>query len=88
MKHHYDFLNIYNTFQAYVETKHSTITSALGKEHTFNAFHELLTSHGTIHHMPCIDTSEQNGVVERKHRHVVETTHSLLLFVYVSTQFW
>jgi len=31
---------------------------------------------------------EQNGVAERKHRHIVETTRSLLLSAFVPSEFW
>ena len=60
-KYHYNFLNIYNAFQVYVKTQHSIVikcfTCDLGGEYTFNAFCELLASHGTIHHTSCIDPS-------------------------------
>ena len=36
----------------------------------------------------CIDTPEQNGVIERKHRHIVETAQSLLLSASVPSEFW
>jgi hypothetical protein len=38
--------------------------------------------------MSCTDTSEQNGVAERKHRHIVETARSLLLSAFVLSEFW
>jgi hypothetical protein len=36
----------------------------------------------------CTDTPEQNGVAERKHRHIVETARSLLLSAFVPSEFW
>ena len=59
----------------------------LGGQYTSNAFRELLASHGTILHTSCIDTLEQNGVAKRKHRHIVETAHSLLLSACVHFEF-
>ncbi|CAJ2647148.1 unnamed protein product [Trifolium pratense] len=46
-----------------------------------------------IYHMframtSCTDTPQQNGVAERKHRHIVETARSLLLSASVPTEFW
>ena len=41
---------------------------------------ELLVSDGTIQQTLCMDTPKQNGVVERKHRHIVEIARSLLLY--------
>jgi hypothetical protein len=51
----------------------------LGGEYTTNKFHELVVLDGTIHQTSYTDTLEQNGVAERKHRHIIETTRSLLL---------
>ena len=36
----------------------------------------------------CTDTPQQNGVAERKHRHIVETARSFLLSAHVPRQFW
>jgi hypothetical protein len=60
----------------------------LGGEYTSNKFCQLLALDGTIHQTSCTDTSEQNGVAERKHKHIVETTRSLLLSAFVLSEFW
>jgi len=44
----------------------------LGEEYTSNKFYQLLALDGTIHQTSCIDTPEQNGVAERKQRHIVK----------------
>jgi len=59
----------------------------LGREYTSNKFCQLLALDGTIHQTSCTDTPEQNGIAERKHRHIVETTHSLLLSAFVPSKF-
>lgn len=51
-------------------------------------FFELLAYDGTIHQTSCIDTPQQNGVAERKHRHIMETACSLLLSTSVPSEFW
>jgi len=38
-----------------------------------------LSSHGILHQTSCVYTSQQNGVVKRKNRHLVETTHTILI---------
>jgi hypothetical protein len=48
----------------------------------------LLALDGTIHQTSCTDTPEQNGVAERKHRHIVETARSLLLSAFVPSELW
>lgn len=40
------------------------------------------------HQTTCPHTSEQNGVVERKHRHLIETTITLLLQAHLPSNFW
>ena len=92
MKRRSDFFYIYNKFRAFVKTQHSTIIKCfrcdLGGEYTSQNFGELLDLDGTIHQSSCTDTPEQNGVAERKHRHIVETARSLLLSAYVPSEFW
>ena len=46
-------------------------------KYNFNKFFELLALDGTIQQTLCTDVPKQNGVAERKHRHIVETTLSL-----------
>jgi histone deacetylase 1/2 len=60
----------------------------LGGEYTFNKFCQLLALDGTIHQTSCTNTSKQNGVAERKHRHIVETASSLLLSAFIPNEFW
>ena len=60
----------------------------MGGEYTSHAFTDLLALDGTIHQTSCTDTPEQNGVAERKHRHIVETARSLLLSASVPSEFW
>lgn len=41
-----------------------------------------------MHRLSCPHTSEQNGIVERRHRHVVETGLTLLAQSNVPKRFW
>ena len=60
----------------------------MGGEFTSSKFIELLVLDGTKQQTWCTNTLEQNGVVERKHRHIVETARSLLLLTYVLSEYW
>ena len=81
MKHRSEFFEIYAAFRALIKTQHSAVIKCfrcdLGGEYT-NKFCQMLALDGTIHQTSCTDTPEQNGVAERKHRHIVETARSLL----------
>ena len=75
-----------------MKTQHSAVIKCfrcdLGREYTSNKFCQLLVLDGTIYQTSCTDTSEQNGVAKRKHRHIIETTYSLLLSTSVPSEFW
>lgn len=49
-----------------------------GGEYTSHQLQYFLFSHGITHQYSCPYTPEQNGVVERKHRHFIDTTRTLL----------
>jgi hypothetical protein len=92
MKHRSEFFEIYAVFRALIKTQHSAVIKYfrcdLGGEYTSNKFCQLLALDGTIHQTSCTDTSEQNGVAERKYRHIVETARFLLLSAFVLSEFW
>jgi hypothetical protein len=92
MKHRFEFFEIYTTFRALVKMQHFIIIKCfrydLGEEYSFNKFYVLFALDGTIHQISCINTPEKNGIAKRKHKHIVETTHSLLLHVSVPSVFW
>ncbi|GJU99550.1 putative RNA-directed DNA polymerase [Tanacetum coccineum] len=54
----------------------------------FRNLSTFFTSLGILHRLSCPHTSEQNGLVERRHRHVVETGLTLLSQSAVPTKFW
>jgi hypothetical protein len=60
----------------------------LGGEYTSNKLCDLLALDGTIHQTSCTNTSEQNGIAERKHRVIIKTTRSFLLSASVPSEFW
>ncbi|RVW28543.1 Retrovirus-related Pol polyprotein from transposon RE1 [Vitis vinifera] len=47
-----------------------------------------MSHHGILHQSSCAHTPQQNGVAERKNRHLVETTRTLLLHSHVPFSFW
>lgn len=47
-------------------------------EYISRAFTQVCYSHGISYQFSCPYTPQQNGVVERKHRHIVESAFSML----------
>ena len=47
-----------------------------------------MASEGTLPQLSCSGTHAQNGVTERKHRHLIETARTLLISSFVPSHFW
>ena len=92
MKHHFELLQIYSNFAKMVETQFSKrikiFRSDNALEYTKYAFQAVLHSYGTVHHLTCPGTSQQNGKAERKLRHILNTIHDLLSSTKVPAPFW
>ena len=92
MKSHSKILPIYSNFAKMVETqfsKHIKIFQSDNPlEYTQYAFQALLHSYGTIHHLTCPGTSQQNGRAKQKLHHILDTVRALLLSAKVPTPFW
>ncbi|RVW49230.1 Retrovirus-related Pol polyprotein from transposon TNT 1-94 [Vitis vinifera] len=92
MKSRSEILSIYSNFAKMVETQFSkrikTFRSDNALEYTQHAFQALLHSYGTIHHLTCPGTSQQNGRAERKLRHILDTVRALLLSAKIPAPFW
>jgi hypothetical protein len=84
----YPLQNNYETFECFfkfkclaenlLSKKIKIFQSDGGGEFTSNQFKQFLTSHGIVHRISCPHTPQQNGLAERKHRHIVETGLTLL----------
>ena len=49
---------------------------------------QLYVMYGITHQKRCTETPQQNGVVERKHRHLIETVRALLFQSNLPKTFW
>ncbi|CAL9026180.1 unnamed protein product [Prunus brigantina] len=59
-----------------------------GGEFTSTLFTAFLDSKGVNHHLSCPQTPQQNGLAERKNRHVIDTAITLLSAASIPTKFW
>ena len=48
-----------------------------------HALQDYYVSHSIIHQILCVHTPHQNGVVERKNRHLLDITRTLIVHMHV-----
>ncbi|CAH9069280.1 unnamed protein product [Cuscuta europaea] len=58
------------------------------KEYFSTNFNEYMATQGIIHQSTCPHTPQQNGIAERKHRHIIETARTLLVHANAPLKFW
>jgi histone deacetylase 1/2 len=85
-----DAFIIFKQFKTMAELQlgHSLKTLQTDWGGEFRPFTSYLTDHGIIHRLICPHTHHQNGVVERKHRHVVDLGLTLLSQASFPITYW
>ncbi|CAN0839811.1 Retrovirus-related Pol polyprotein from transposon RE1 [Linum grandiflorum] len=87
-----ELFNVIQEFVKMVQTQFNKtikiIRSDPGGEFTSNHLHGFYRSQGILSQQSCPGVSQQNGLVERKHRHVLELTRAILLHSHVPPHFW
>ncbi|CAN7087861.1 unnamed protein product [Brassica rapa subsp. narinosa] len=85
-------IDAFKNFQAYVTNHYHArikiLRSDNGGEYTSYAFKSHLDHHGILHQTSCPYTPQQNGVAERKNRHLMEVARSLMFQANVPKRFW
>uniref|UniRef100_A0A803NLP6 Integrase catalytic domain-containing protein n=1 Tax=Cannabis sativa TaxID=3483 RepID=A0A803NLP6_CANSA len=85
-----DAIKAFHIFKTEVElqlgTKIKVFQSDWGGE--YRSFTQSLQEAGIIHRKPCPTTHEQNGIAERKHRHIVENGLTLLAQANLPLKYW
>ncbi|KAI0523042.1 hypothetical protein KFK09_005432 [Dendrobium nobile] len=75
-------LSTFKFFCNMVRTQYHTTPKILrsdgGGEYTSQAFKSYLQDHGILQQLSCPHTPEQNGLAERKHRHLLDHTRAIL----------
>ncbi|PKU76601.1 Retrovirus-related Pol polyprotein from transposon TNT 1-94 [Dendrobium catenatum] len=84
----YKFLEFQRMIERQFQTHIRKLRTDGGGEFINNKFKTYLTAQGILHQFTCPYTPSQNGVAERKHRHITETTRTLLLEALLPTYLW
>ena len=84
-------LHLYS-FHALVKTQFNAnikiVRSDNGTEFLVKDLHNFFLDKGIIHQRSCIGTLQQNGMVERKHRHLLEVARGLRFQANLPIKFW
>ncbi|RVX23157.1 Retrovirus-related Pol polyprotein from transposon RE2 [Vitis vinifera] len=85
MKEKSEVGHIFQTFNLMVQnqfnSKIQVLKSDNAKEYFTSSLSTYLQNHGIIHISSCVDTPQQNGVAERKNRHLLEVARCLMFFL-------
>ncbi|CAH9142653.1 unnamed protein product [Cuscuta epithymum] len=92
MKYRSELFTHFSAFCAEIKTQFNVPVRVLrgdnAQEYLSAPFKSFMLQHGIIHQTSCVDTPPQNGVAERKNRHLLETARALLFQMNVPKQFW
>ena len=92
IKHKSECAHVLHKFFKYVKNQFKTkvyvVRSDNVREFYFGFMNELFHKYGIIHQTSCSYTPQQNGVLERKHRFLLETARSLYFQSKVPAQYW
>jgi len=85
-----DVMQVFLNFQSMVErllnAKIKSVQTDWGGE--YRNLHKYFQSVGILHRVSCPHTHQQQGCVERKHRHLIDTTLALLAASSLPKKFW
>jgi transposase InsO family protein len=92
MHHKDEVFHCFQNFHAYVKNQFQVQVQVLrtdnGTEYLNTTFGAFLSEQGILHQTSCPDTPPQNGVAERKNRHVLEVARSLMYTMNVPKFLW
>ena len=92
LKHKNDSVNILHNLIIFIKNHFKRnvkfVRADNAKELCNGPMAQLYHSFGITHQKCCVETPQQNGVVERKHRHLIETARALFFQSNIPKSFW
>jgi transposase InsO family protein len=92
LRHKDEVFRCFKTFYALVETQFNVKIQALrsdnGTEYVNRDMGAFMSDKGILHQTSCPDTPPQNGVAERKNRHLLEVARALMFTMNVPKFMW
>lgn len=92
MTHKSDSFHLLKSFVLFAENQFSgkvkIVRSDNGSEFSNNEAQGFYNEKGILHQTTCYYTPQQNGIVERKHRHLLEMARSLYFQSCLPIKYW
>jgi len=92
LKHKNDVFVVFKDLYALIKNKFGNTIKVLrsdnGTEYVNQEFEQFLVSNGIEHQTTCVNTLEQNGVVEWENRHLLEVARSLMFTMNIPKFLW
>ena len=82
------FQNFYNMVLTQFQEKIKIVRSDNGKEYLNKILGKFFLEKGIVHQSSCKDTPQQNGVTERKNKHLLEVARALLFSKNITKDLW
>nr|KYP65704.1 Retrovirus-related Pol polyprotein from transposon TNT 1-94 [Cajanus cajan] len=81
--------NLIQNFISYVQTQFTKHIKVIRSDNGVEfAMDQLYATYGIVHQTSCVETPQQNSIVERKHRRIRNITRTLLFHSNVPKSFW
>lgn len=92
MKHKTEVGAIFKNFVTLIKNQFNTNLKVLrsdnGMEYFDRDMKEYMIANGIRHQISCVYTPQQNGIAERKNRHLLEVTRSIMFAMSVPKYLW
>ena len=82
------FQNFHNMVRTQFQKSITILRSDSGGGYMSTKFSTFLSHKGNIHQKSCSHTPQQNGIAERKNRHILEIVRTLLVQYLAPPYFW
>lgn len=82
------FVNFHSMVQTQFQTNIQILRTDNGTEYFNSILRDYLQTHGIVHQSSCVDTPQQNGIVERKNKHLLEVARALMFTTKLPKILW
>ena len=82
------FKNFYTMIENQFQSKISILRSDNGTEYYNKVLETFLQEKGVFHQSSCPDTPEQNGLAERKNKHLLEVARAMMFYMNLPKYLW